>query len=203
MAIGISGLLMINTISFSVAEEVTNFYRNCDFQIWFWTWPADRGTESLLRTIDGVDSTYGIYTANFVEITNLNDRINLLHGTNPHKHRTFGRSTWTRPSSPSLTRGARSCSPTTLKERLQVQKGDLLTLKMERGERQYQVIGFFDSLMWNGSFGLIAERYLKMDMNKQYYDDLFIKTNKDPHVVSAAIKNASKEEAFTFKPLIS
>jgi putative ABC transport system permease protein len=27
-----------------------------------------------------------------------------------------------------------------------------------------------------------------MDMKKQYYDDLFIKTNKDPHVVSATIK---------------
>lgn len=188
LAIGISGLLMINTISFSVAEEVTNFYRNCDFQIWFWTWPADRGTESLLRTIDGVDSTYGIYTGNFVEITNLNDRINLLHGANPHKHLDF----WPINVDPALLAeldtGRKILLTNSLKERLQVQKGDLLTLKMERGERQYQVIGFFDSLMWNGSYGLIAERYLKMDMKKQYYDDLFIKTNKDPHVVSATIK---------------
>ena len=73
LAIGISALLMINTISFSVTKEITNFYRDCNFQIWFWTWQADRGTENLLRTIDGVDTTYGIYTANFVEITNLRE----------------------------------------------------------------------------------------------------------------------------------
>lgn len=188
LAIGISALLMINTISFSVAKEITNFYRDCNFQIWFWTWPADRGTENLLRTIDGVDATYGIYAANFIEITNLKDRINLIQGANPHKHLDF----WTINVDPALLAeldtGRKILLTNTLRERLQVQKGDLLTLKMARGERTYQIIGFFDSLMWNGSSALIAERYLKMDMNKQFYDNLFIKTSKDPNYVSDAIK---------------
>jgi putative ABC transport system permease protein len=75
-----------------------------------------------------------------------------------------------------------------LRERMQVQKGDILTMKMARGERTYQIIGFFDSLMWNGNFALIAEKYMKMDMGRPYYDDLFIKTNLDPDSVSATIK---------------
>ncbi|NLC54006.1 MAG: ABC transporter permease [Firmicutes bacterium] len=197
LALGISALLMINTISYSTTQEVTNFYQDCDFQIWFWTWQADRRTESILRTIDGVEATYGIYTANFVEITNLQDRINLLHGANPHKHLAY----WSIDLDPdllaALDTGRKILLANTLRERLQVQKGDHLTLKMARGERNYEIIGFYDSLMWNGSFALVAERFLKMDMGKQYYDDLFIKTNKDPDFVSNAIKDRLKRRSLS------
>lgn len=188
LAIGISSLLMINTISFSVATELTNFYRDCNFQIWFWSWQADRGLEAIIRKIDGVESTYGIYTANYVEIANRPDRINLIHGINRYKYPEF----WEFHIDPKimaeLDTGRKILITNTLRERLQVQEGDELTLKMSRGDRTYQIIGFFDSLMWNGSFALIAEQYLKMDMNRQYYDDLFIKTNQDPDVVSALLK---------------
>ena len=188
LALGISSLLMISTISFSVAEELTDFYRDGHFAIWFWTSRADRGTEALLQRIDGVEGTYGIYSANQIEITNRQDRINLLHGININKYPDY----WDFDLEPQLLAeldtGRNILITNTLRERLQVQTGDLLTLKTNRGERNYQIIGFFDSLMWNGSFALIAERYLKMDLNKQYYDDIFIKTNKDPDGVAAAIK---------------
>lgn len=188
LAIGISSLLMINTISFSVATEVTNFYRNCNFQIWGWVWQADRNLEAILRKIEGVEAVYGIYSANYLEITNRKDRINLIHGVNKYKHLDF----WELDIDPELLAeldtGRKILLTNTLRERLQVQKGDLLTLKMSRGERTYQIIGFYDSLMWNGNFALIAEKYMKMDMGKQYYDDLFIKTNLDPDLVSATLK---------------
>ncbi|NLM37624.1 MAG: FtsX-like permease family protein [Firmicutes bacterium] len=195
LAIGISSLLMINTISISVAQEVTNFYRDGKFQIWLWTWQADRGTEALLRKIDGVEATYGIYTANYVEITNLKDRINLVHGVNQYKYLDY----WAINVDPTLLAeldtGRKILISNTLRERWQVQKGDFLVLKMTRGERKYQIIGFFDSLMWNGSFALMADRYLKLDMNRQYYDDLFIKTNKDPAIVSTTIKEQLKRRS--------
>lgn len=188
LAIGISALLMINTVSYSTARELTNFYRDFNFQIWFWTWQADRGIESILRSVDGVTSTYGIYTANAVEITNRNDRINLLHGANPHKYLEYHTLDLDPALLAELDTGRKILLTNTLRERLQVKKGDVLTLKTARGERDYQVIGFFDSLMWNGNFALIGERFIKMDMGKQYYDDLFVKTNKDPELVREAIK---------------
>jgi putative ABC transport system permease protein len=188
LAIGISSLLMINTLSSSVATEVTNFYRNCNFQIWLWAWQADRNLEAILHKIKGVEATCGIYAANYLEITNHNDRINLVHGVNKYKYLDF----WELDIDPvlmaELDTGRKILLTNNLRERMQVQKGDILTMKMARGERTYQIIGFFDSLMWNGNFALIAEKYMKMDMGRPYYDDLFIKTNLDPDSVSATIK---------------
>jgi putative ABC transport system permease protein len=194
LALGISSLLMINTISFSVAKEITDFYRDGHFAIWFWTPRADRTTEALLHRIDGVEGVCGIYTGNQIEITNRQERINLLHGINIHKYTDY----WDFDLDPiilaQLDTGRNILITNTLRERLQVQTGDLLTLKTNRGERDYQIIGFFDSLMWNGSFALIAERYLKMDLYKQYYDDLFIKTSKDPDLIAAAIQQRFKRQ---------
>jgi len=74
---------------------------------------------------------------------------------------------------------------------------------MERGERTYQIIGFFDSLMLNGSFGLIADKYMKMDMGRQYYDELYIKTSLDPNLVSATLKKGWNEDPLTFLQLLT
>ena len=80
---------MINTISSSVAVEVTNFYRDCNFQIRFWAWEVDRNLEAILLNIEGVKAAYGIYSANYLEITNRRDRIDLVYGVNKYKHLDF------------------------------------------------------------------------------------------------------------------
>jgi putative ABC transport system permease protein len=188
LALGISSLLMINTVSFSVAAEVTNFYRDGKFQIWFWVWQADRRVESILRGIEGVEDTYGLYTATQIEVTNLNDRINLLHGIRKDKYLSYWDLGLDQALMEELDTGRYILITNSLRQRLGVTKGDLLTLKLSKGERRYEIIGFFDSLMWNGSFGLVAERYLKLDMNLRTYGDLYIKTSKDPLVVSDRIK---------------
>ena len=188
LALGISSLLMINTVSFSVAAEVTNFYRDGKFQIWFWVWQADRRVESILRGIDGVEDTYGLYTATQIEVTNLKDRINLLHGVRKDKYLSYWDLGLDQALLEELDTGRYILITNSLRQRFGVAKGDLLTLKLSKGERRYKIIGFFDSLMWNGSFGLVAERYLKLDMNLRYYGDLYIKTSKDPLAVSHRIR---------------
>jgi len=192
LALGISGLLMINTISFSVAKEVANFYRDGQFQIWFWTWQADRRIEAILRAVDGVEDTYGIYSASYVEVTNLEERLSLLHGVDEGKYLDYWDLEIEQPLLSKLETGRYILITKSLRERLQVEKGDVLTLKLARGERDYEIIGFFESLMDNGSFALVAQRFLKMDMNLRYYQNIYIKTHKDPTVVSAAIKKRMK-----------
>lgn len=188
LAIGISSLLMINTISHSVALEVMNFYKDGNFQIGFWVPYADRQVEAILRGINGVDSTYGVYAATQLEVTNLQERINLFHGVHPRKYTDYWSFSLDQTLLDQLDTGRNVLLTNSLRERLGVAEGEILTLKMARGERHYRVIGFFNSLMWNGSFGLVAERYLKMDMNLQYYDEIYIKTNQDPFSVSKTIK---------------
>ena len=60
LAIGISSLLMINTISSSVVTEVANVYRSADFEIWMlYADKGDRSLERIIRQVDGVSNTYG------------------------------------------------------------------------------------------------------------------------------------------------
>jgi putative ABC transport system permease protein len=68
LAIGISSLLLINTINFSVIKEIANFSKDGTFDIWMWHYQADRRFEAVLRSIDGVKGVYGVYTANQIEI---------------------------------------------------------------------------------------------------------------------------------------
>lgn len=188
LAVGISCLLMINTLSFSVAKEITDFYRDSRFAIWFAIPRANRETETLLHRVDGVEGACGIFTANYIEVANRQDRINLIYGVNKNQFADYWDFDLESMLLDELDSGRNIIITNTLRERLQVRKGDHLLLKTNRGERNYRIIGFFDSLMWNGSFALIAERYLKMDMNKRYYDQIFIKTGKDPDLVAAALK---------------
>ncbi|MGE5583756.1 MAG: ABC transporter permease [Bacillota bacterium] len=195
LVIGISSLLMINTVSFSVIKEVANFYRDSAFEVWLWMgWfpgKADRQFEGVLRAVKGVKDTYGVYSTNFVELEGYQDKINLIDGINPNRHPEF----WNLniEGGPAALRRLNSDQRNILlsyilRDKLGVKKGDFLTLKMNRGKRSYRVAGFFNSLMWGGSYALIADRYFKLDTNVRRYATIFIKTSRDPDIVVANIK---------------
>ncbi len=61
--------------------------------------------------------------------------------------------------------------------------GDILTLEMARGRRDYRVIGFFHSVWWEGDYALIGERFLKHDGLQQWYGELYMRANRDPNAV--------------------
>jgi putative ABC transport system permease protein len=192
LAIGISSILMINTVSFSVVKEIVNFYKDAAFDIWIhWADRADRSFEGVLRNIEGVTGVCGVYTADRVEIDGSKDRINLIHGVNGLKYFDY----WKIPLDSSrqaainqLDAGRTIMLSYILKEKLGVKKGDTLTLRMKRGQRAYKIAGFFTSLMWGGNFALVGERYLKTDMQLQYYGNLYLKAANDPDSLVAVIK---------------
>lgn len=43
--------------------------------------------------------------------------------------------------------------------------------------------------MYNGDFALTSDQYLKLDGEKQYYDNIFIKTSEDPETVDVQFRN--------------
>ena len=77
IAIGISSLFMINTISGSVMNSLANMYRDAKFDIQVWAWPSDRNLELKIRTVPGVSETYGLYGVYDVKLPNLDDSIDL------------------------------------------------------------------------------------------------------------------------------
>lgn len=196
LAIGISSLLLINTINFSVIKEIANFSKDGTFEIWMWHYQANRRFEAVLRSIDGIKGVYGVYVANQIEIDDYKDKISLIHGVNPYRHLDY----WNlniegdrERVMQDLDNDRKILLAHILKDKLGVEKGDFLTLNLARGKRTYQVIGFFDSLMWGGNYALVSSRFLKLDMNQKHYGTLFLQTSKDPNLVAETLQKRFKK----------
>lgn len=190
LAIGISSLLMINTASFSVEHMVLDFYHNYQFDIWMYIWQADRNTVGIARTADGVKDVYGLFNTNNVEVVGRQTKISLLYGIN-EKFLDYWETDLGSNPGLLLTKLAENRNilvSNILKEKLNLNPGDPIMLQMKKGKRVYRIIGFFNSMMNNGSFALIGERHLKADMQEQYYQSLFIKTRSDPDMTAQALR---------------
>jgi putative ABC transport system permease protein len=87
-----------------------------------------------------------------------------------------------------LDRGRSIIISNALKYKFDVDLGDGITLKTKVGDRPYRVIGFCETMMYNGQMAIVSDRYLKSDMKLRYYNDILIKTSKDPEVVRENIK---------------
>jgi len=188
LSIGISTLLMINTVSYSVVTEVTNYYKDANFEIWMWLQGADRKFDSRLRTVDGVTDVYGIIGSDMVEIENNQNTINLIQGVDKNKFLQFWDIDIKEEDLNKLDEGRYILLTYASKEKLGVDVGDVLTLKLPRGNRDYYVSGFFNCLRWNGSYALVGERFLKIDTSNGHYQDIYIKTSRNPKEVAESLR---------------
>lgn len=75
-----------------------------------------------------------------------------------------------------------------LRDTLGLKIGDKLTLDMRTGEKTYSIIGFYDSIMQNGSNAIISQKYFKTDMEQSYYNTFYVITSKEPDYVLSLIK---------------
>jgi putative ABC transport system permease protein len=83
-----------------------------------------------------------------------------------------------------------------MKEKLGVKKGDIIKLQMKNGRKDYRVAGFFNSIIAGGSYGLIPEKYIKLDGGEQYYSSIYIKTFGNSDEVVKSIKDELKKSSF-------
>ncbi|MHB8072297.1 ABC transporter permease [Desulfosporosinus fructosivorans] len=191
LAIGIACLLLINTASYDNVISITNEFENTLYDIEMYTEKGDRNLENRLLSIDGVQEVYGDYEAYGVEIVGGNERINRLKGVDKSKildfwnididgviHDEFER----------LDEGRNIIITHTLKEKLNLSKGDLIKLKLNSSEKDYQVIGFFDDFANSKNVGLVSQRFLKADMQYKYYTGIFIKTSQNSEDVLKKIE---------------
>lgn len=192
LAIGLSASLMINTFGVSFISAIVDAYRDMKFEVQITVDKADRMFESTVRTIDGVQSTYGSYEGYGVEIAGQKQKINTLYGINTDKYLQFFNINTKEDKQAllkKLNQGRFILVSNTLRMITGIQKGDIITLKMENGNNDYQIIGFYDTL---GKEALISERYLKMDMKKSYYSQIYIKTTKDPKEIESTLKQKNR-----------
>ncbi len=191
LAMGISALLIINTISFSVFKEVANAYRTFSYDIELWVSDQDKQKLKLVEKIDGVSDVYGNYQAFDVELADSKDRISSILGAEPNKFTDFYDMSIVgdqKSLMQELDRDRNIIIANALKYKFGVDLGDSIALKTKRGDRPYRVIGFCETVMYNGQMAIVSERYLKSDMQLRYYNDILVKTSKAPEAVKESIK---------------
>lgn len=186
LAIGLSSLLMINIVSSSVGKEVVNVYNDLNYDIWLTYYDSNTNFEKLLRTVDGVGDVSAAYEVSNIEISNINSSISVIDGINKNNFSEF----WdihiigdTQKMLNRLEEGRNIMISKSLKERFNVKEGDFLELKFEKGIKSYKIIGFFNTLMYNGDYSIVSDKYLKSDATLNNYSNFYIKTTLDPDVV--------------------
>lgn len=191
LAMGISALLIINTISFSVFKEVSNAYRTFSYDIEMGLSNQDRQKLSVIERIDGVADAYGNYQVFNMELADSKDRITCLIGAEPNKFADFFEFNIIGDKGNLLQELDRDRSiiiSNALKYKFGVDLGGSIVLRTKTGDRPYRVIGFCETLMYNGQMAIVSDRYLKSDMQLKFYNDILIKTSKAPKEVKENIK---------------
>jgi len=198
LGMSISVMLMIATLSQSIVNDTVNYYKDCKYDITFWSWPMDRSTESRLLSVDGVLDTYGEYQKyGDIQVVGKNAEIRGILGVNKAKtldYLVLDIEGEAEKLIEELDEGRNIIITNIFKDEYGIEKGDYLKLKTERDTLDYKVAGFVESNRFDGKYALIGERYLKSDMSVKQYSNIYIKTNKDPEEVVANIQEKFKSK---------
>ena len=190
LAIGISSLLMINTISASVADEVGNVYSRCRYDLSMYCAGMDRSTEQRLIAQDGVSDVLGMYEMYNVEIGGSGRKVGLVQGYGDRTFFDYNDYELSKEAERALDgfNDARNLllTPSMMKTHHLV-TGDMVTLRFSGRDRDYRVVGTISTLMQNGSVAVIPARYMRMDAGMSAYSSFLIRASKDPDALVASL----------------
>jgi putative ABC transport system permease protein len=179
---GISAILMINTISYSVFEEVANAYKDMTYDMEVYIRSADRQILKSVQRIEGVQDVYGGYSTYNVEVGDENDSIMMLAGVNSSKFNSFNDiGIIGNPDEmiKKLDAERNIIITTALKYKFEMDVGDYITLNTKTGKRDYKIIGLCETINYNGQAAYISDRYFKKDMEARYYNDILVKSSEN------------------------
>lgn len=193
LAVGLMSLILINGISVSTAELVSNFYAKMDFEIWMNTRGDNRNTEQLIRSIKGVSDACPIkpqYGVNTKEIGDIS-----FFGIEPKEYYEFVNEDVDEDVDElSLLFKEKRCVIVTevLKDKYKFNKGDFLTFETNKGDREYEIVAFSNSMMNNGTTIYPSLQYVQRDFYLNNSISFFIKI--DNHFNDEEINSKIKDK---------
>ncbi|MBU3130752.1 ABC transporter permease [Clostridium tagluense] len=190
LAIGMSALLMISTISSSMAIEIPRVYKQMKFEMFIYGSELNNEIENKIKNVKGVEGVYGIYQTSQVKINNSKETIGEVDGVNNRKFSDYYDMKFLGDKEAMLTdlsMGRNMIITKSLGDRLNLVKGNKLTLELNKTKREYTVVGVVDYQWNNGNMAFISDKYFKQDMNVQKYSQFCVKTNIAASVVKKAI----------------
>ncbi len=192
ITIGIATLLMINNISINLNVEIINFYEKTfisDMQVWMNN--LDKSAARGFLRHEGVETVYPIYESYSIDVEEFDEKMSCIHGVKDETHSEYFYYNYLGDDKEllqELGNGRYIITTVIMKNRFNLKEGDKLTLKFANGDRVYTIIGFMNSIMWNGSFSLISEDYLRSDAGLKAYNSAYMKANQDSKEVLESLK---------------
>jgi putative ABC transport system permease protein len=206
LSIGISALLMINVLSFSIGKEVSKAYGAWNSEVAVFPWADSRkeneGDIRKVLTVDGVQDALGVKSVYETKVDISNGSSNSILVIESMEIRKFydfftvefDESTKGVPENFDDDRNIMVTSQ--LMSKLNVKVGEVLTLDTASGKKDYKIVSIFKTLMNNGDYAFIPERYMKSDFKVKNYGSIFIKTYKDDYAVRDSIKESFKGKKY-------
>ncbi|WP_105616025.1 ABC transporter permease [Vallitalea okinawensis] len=178
LTIGIMSLILINGLSFSVAELVSNFYAKMDFEVWMRVSGDNRNTEQLVRSVKGVSDTCTVktvYSVNTEEVGNIS-----LFGIEPDEYFDFVYNEIDEDIDEvtQLFKEKRCVIVTeVLKDRYKLEKGDYITFETDSGDKMYEIVAFTNAMMNNGTTIYPSLHFIKRDYYLNNMVSYFVRTD--------------------------
>lgn len=198
LTLGISGILLISIISTTVSEQVLDFYNRAEFQVYVNLYGADRQDVQRVRQIEGVTDVCAVYAAGGVKVSGTDVVISEISGAEGLSYLDiWGIDLDEGTSAEDVLRvfgeGRAIVLSTSLRDRIDVEAGDWIRLTFANEKtHSYQVAGFLDTLMNNGSFAIANPDWLKRDGELPGYSNLMVKS-LDPDGTKTAIEERFRE----------
>lgn len=196
LAMGISAILMINTISYSVFEEVADAYQALTYDMEVGIRDSDRQTLKSIERIEGVKDAYGGYAAYNVEVGDGTNSIMALTGIDSTKFIDYfdiGILGDPKTKIRELDEGRNVIITTALKYKLGLGVGDDITLSTKTGKRDYKITGLCETIYYNGQAAFISSKYFKKDMGARYFNEILIKAEGDIEQTVQNIKESYRD----------
>jgi putative ABC transport system permease protein len=192
LAIGIATVLVTNIANGSVIKEIINVFSDTmRYQITVSLKDMDKGFESQVRAVEGVTGTYKQYIIENVEVDNTNSRITVLQGINKEKHLDYYNLQYSgepKELMEQLGKGRNIILANMLKIKLNVEYGDSVTIKVNDKKMTYKIIGFMNTLVYNGDYAIISEKFFKTDIGENNYCTICIRSSGDPEKTADLLK---------------
>ena len=207
LTIGISTLFMLNVASYSVGKEIVKAYGIFKYNVWM---DNDDGKSVDRTVLNRIKSNYGVsdvepvYFSWDVEIENSDNKISGIYFLSKYDIENYLDIKLFQHKSAvirSFENGRNIIMTTTDLKKLNKKVGNYIGIRTFRGNREYKIVGSFNTLMNNGSSAIIPEKYAKGDFNLFQPSFVYIKTYVDAAHVKNDLVKKFKDKALTIKTI--
>lgn len=207
LTIGISTLFMLNVVSYSMGKEIVKAYGIFKYDVWVENDDGNSlsiGTINRIRQTEGVTEAEPVYFSYDVEIEGTTNKLQGIYFMNNYDIKNYLDIKLFQNENDilkSFQNGRNIIMTVTDLKKMNKKVGDCITIRTPRGNREYKILGSFNTLMNNGSTSILPEKYARGDFSLPQYSFVYIKTYKSPDTVRDVLINKLKTKQVVIKTL--